>query len=192
LLQVLISTETAHALGMQPVPHVLLAEYAQPPGDDVVDALTAAAESTRITDRSALHVQVERGPASIDPVLWLISGVAMVLVIGAGTVCLGLARYERRAEDATLAAVGAGRGLRRRVEAWQAVIVVGLGTVIGSVAGLIPTWGISQMSGDYLDVADTPWLWLALLGIGLPLVMAAASWLIPPRSPDLTRRTAIA
>jgi hypothetical protein len=192
LLQVLISTETAHALGMQPVPHVLLAEYAQPPGDDVVDALTAAAESTRITDRSALHVQVERGPASIDPVLWLISGVAMVLVIGAGTVCLGLARYERRADDATLAAVGAGRGLRRRVEAWQAVIVVGLGTVIGSVAGLIPTWGISQMSGDYLDVADTPWLWLALSGIGLPLVMAAASWLIPPRSPDLTRRTAIA
>ncbi len=188
----LISTDTARALGMTLVPQTLFAFYPQPPGDDVVDALTAAAENTRVSANTSLQVMAERGPAPIDPVLWLISGATMVLVLGAGAVCLGLARFERRSDDATLAAVGAGRGLRRRVNAWQALIVVGLGTVVGAAAGLIPTWGITQMSSGYLTFAEAPWPWLVVIALGLPAVMAAASWLIPPRSPDLTRRTVIA
>jgi hypothetical protein len=37
-----------------------------------------------------------------------------------------------------------------------------------------------------------PWLALAGLAFALPLLIAAASWLIPPRAPELTRRTVIA
>jgi hypothetical protein len=37
-----------------------------------------------------------------------------------------------------------------------------------------------------------PWPWLALLAIGLPAAIVLAAWLVPPRHPDLTRRTVIA
>jgi hypothetical protein len=39
--------------------------------------------------------------------------------------------------------------------------------------------------------SDMPWAWLVVLGVGLPAAIAAVSWLVPPRAPDLTRRTAI-
>lgn len=191
-LQTVISPDTARALGIEVVPRTLYAVYPEPPGDDVVDALTSAVQNARIGEAGVLTVTVERGPAPAYPWLWLICGVAVVLVVGAGAICLGLARFERRPDDATLTAVGAGRGIRRRVNAWQAAILVGVGTIVGTVAGLIPVWGISQSSADYLRFADSPWLWLGILALGLPVVMTLASWLVPPRHPDLTRRTAIA
>lgn len=121
----------------------------------------------------------------------LILGAAGALVLGASAVTLGLARVERRPDDATLAAVGSSPGLRRRIAFWQGVVVVGVGSVTGTLAGLIPMWGI-VLTIDSLAMADTPWLWLGALALGLPLAIAIASWLVPPRHPDLTRRTTIA
>lgn len=40
--------------------------------------------------------------------------------------------------------------------------------------------------------SDMPWLWILALGVALPVIIALVSWLVPPRRPDLTRRTAIA
>lgn len=117
-------------------------------------------------------------------------------MLGAGGVALGLARIERRPDDATLSAVGATTGLRRRIAAWQALIIVGVGSVTGTVAGIIPMTGVvlqSQGEPQYaLRLADAPWLWLGLLAVGLPVAIAAVSWLLPPRRADLTRRTVIA
>ncbi|MBD3943272.1 FtsX-like permease family protein [Microbacterium sp. NEAU-LLC] len=191
MIGAIITPETATALGIGVAPWALFAVYAQPPSDEDVDAITLAAQNVRLGDSGALSVMIERGPEPVYPWLWLICGVAIVLVIAAGAICLGLARFERRPDDATLTAVGAGRGIRRRVNAWQAAILVGIGTVVGTVAGLIPTWGISLSSQDYLRISDAPWLWLAILAVGLPLIMTVAAWLVPPRRPDLTRRTAI-
>ncbi|WP_165310906.1 ABC transporter permease [Microbacterium protaetiae] len=188
-----IATGTADKLGMALRPQTMFAAYDQMPSDAVIDALTADAENLRVGRNGRFGTYLERGPQPIDPVLWLITGATLVLVIGAGAICLGLARFERRPDDATLTAVGAGRGLRRSVNAWQAVIVVGMGTVVGTVASLIPAWGIAQTSSDYMRFGDdTPWIWLGIVALGLPAVVAAASWLVPPRTPDLTRRTAIA
>lgn len=190
-INAIISPDTARSLGMAVAPQMLYAVYSEPPRDDVVDALTAAAENVRVGESGSLNVTIERGPAPTAPWLWLICGVAMVLVVGAGAISLGLARFERRPDDATLTAVGGGRRLRRAINAWQAAILVGIGEFVGTIAGLIPVWGISLSSEDYLRFADTPWLWLGILAIGLPLIMTTASWLVPPRHPDLTRRTAI-
>jgi len=191
-VQIVIAPTTADTLGMQREPQLVYAMYAQDPGNDVVDALVESASNMRLPGDGVISVSVERGPAPISPFMWVLSGIAGALVLGAGAICLGLARFERRPDDATLAAVGATRRLRRRVNGWQAIIVVGIGTIVGTLAGLICAWGYTQTSNGSLLFGDTPWAWLAAVALGLPLVMAAASWLIPPRAPDLTRRTAIA
>ena len=33
--------------------------------------------------------------------------------------------------------------------------------------------------------------WLAVLALGLPVAITFVAWLVPPRHPELTRRTAI-
>ena len=43
-----------------------------------------------------------------------------------------------------------------------------------------------------LTLGEVPWLWYALLALALPIAVTLVSWLVPPRTPDLTRRTAIA
>ncbi|WEG07858.1 FtsX-like permease family protein [Microbacterium horticulturae] len=189
---VYIATATAGKLGMSLEPERIVATYAAPPADSVIDAMTADAANIRIGREGRIGVYAEKGPAAVSPVLWLISAATAVLVIGAGSICLGLSRFERRPDDATLTAVGARPTTRRVVSAWQAAIVVGLGTAVGVTASLLPTWGVAQTTADYLRFTEVPWLWLAITAFGLPLVMAAASWLIPPRAPDLIRRTAIA
>jgi predicted lysophospholipase L1 biosynthesis ABC-type transport system permease subunit len=118
-------------------------------------------------------------------------GVA-VLVLGASAVALGLARFERRPDDATLTAIGGTPGLRRRIGFWQGLIIAGFGTIAGAAAGVLPPIGFAIQSRGELLAEDMPWLALAGLAFALPLLIAAASWLIPPRAPELTRRTVIA
>jgi len=187
-----VAPATAHRLGMALQAQTMFASYAEMPTTAVMDSMTENAGNMRIGHEGSITVSLEKGPQSTTPILWIITAATMVLVLGAGAICLGLARFERRPDDATLSAVGAGPGIRRAVNAWQAVVVVGIGTVVGTVAALIPTWGIAQTSADFLRFSATPWLWLGIIAVGLPAAVAAASWLIPPRTPDLTRRTAIA
>ena len=189
-----ISPETADALGIVTTPSSLVARYETLPPQAELDRLAAEADRSHGDDPAAtggIYLHVERGPDTGDPWLAAILAVAAVLVVGASAVSLGLSRFERRADDATLAAVGGGRMLRRGVNAWQALLVAGVGTVVGTVAGQIPVWGFSQ-AVSYYDLRDTPWPWLAALALALPAAIAVISWLVPPRHPDITRRTAIA
>lgn len=190
--QVAISPDTATALGIAYAPERLVAVYDDPLDEGTLDRVMAEASGIRLADGSSVWVTHERGPDPVAPWLWLIVAVAGVLVIGASAVVLGLARFERRPDDATLTAVGGSRGLRRRVNAWQAGIIVGIGAVVGTVAGLIPVWGTAQSSAEFLQLADLPWPWLAVLAIGLPVTITLVAWMVPPRHPELTRRTAIA
>ena len=177
-LQVIVSPEAAAELGVKTVPSLLIATYDSPLSTEVVDKLAADGENTRVGDEATLWVYEELGPDSVAPWLWLILGVAVVLVVGASAVCLGLARFERRPDDATLSAVGGGPMLRRNVNAWQAVTIVGIGSVVGTAVALVPVWGMTQSTAGYMDMADTPWLWLGILGIGLPLAITAVAWLV--------------
>ncbi|WP_127472787.1 FtsX-like permease family protein [Microbacterium sulfonylureivorans] len=189
--QILVSPATAARLGMPTVPVTLVALRDTPLTTEALDRLTAQAEAIRIDDDAWVSVRQENGPDPVTPWLWGILAAAAVLVVGASAVCLGLARFERRPDDATLSAVGGGPALRRNVNAWQAAVIVGIGTVTGAAIGLIPVWGLSQSAATYFDFADTPWLWLAALALALPVAVTAVAWLVPPRHPDLTRRTAI-
>lgn len=191
---VILSPAAAERFGIETEVRQLIASYAEPPSQQALDRLALAAGQE--WNSGGFSYRFESGPPSPEAWLWLILGAAGVLVLGAGGVALGLARVERRPDDATLAAVGASPGIRRRVAAWQALIIVGTGSVTGSLAGIIPAWGIVMQTNVTDDLkptmADTPWSWLLLLAFGLPLAIAIVSALVPARRPDLTRRTAIA
>ncbi len=188
---IIVSPAAAERLGIAVAPSTVLALFDEVQADGVYDKITADAENSALGDAN-LSMWVERGPQPADPWLWLIAGATIVLVVGAGAVCLGLARFERRPDDATLTAIGGSRSVRRRINAWQALIIVGIGAVVGTVAGQIPMWGIAQHTVYMRYWSDSPWLWLAALAFALPLAVTAVSWLVSPRHPDLTRRTAIA
>jgi MFS family permease len=190
--ELIITPETSAALGIVSTPSQLVAVYDEPLDQQTRDALVADSMDTRVSADAGLSVSYEDGPDPIEPWLWLIVGATVVLVVGAAAVTLGLARFERRPDDATLTAVGGGRMLRRNVNAWQAAVIVGIGSVLGTTTGYLSVWGLATANDSTLDIADTPWLWLAVLGVGLPVIVTLAAWLVPPRHPDLTRRTAIA
>ncbi|MFC7790099.1 FtsX-like permease family protein [Microbacterium sp. MAHUQ-60] len=187
---VILSPAAAERYGVESHVSSWIALFDDPPSDAMMDRLRADAE-TASTGGAVFDVRVENGPDSPLPWLALVLGILSIIVIAAATISLGLARIERREDDATLAAVGATTALRRRVAAWQAIIIAGVGCVIGVLLGLAGAWALTQaISGSRLS--DAPVLWLLGIAVGLPSVIALVSLLIRPPHPDLTHRTAIA
>ncbi|MEW1835486.1 ABC transporter permease [Microbacterium sp. NPDC079995] len=193
-IAVAIAPATAASWGLQVVGTAMYAEF--PEGAEVAtgDRLHALSESLT-TESYGVWIYRENGPA--DPSSWLVPLLAAVavLVLGASAVALGLARFERRPDDATLAAVGGTPGLRRRIGLWQGLVIAGFGTFAGAVAGILPPigfWLQSQTSWEPLSLADIPWWLLGALALALPLGIALVNWLVPPREPELTRRNVIA
>ena len=61
-------------------------------------------------------VAIETGPTlSAGPLAWGLLGLAAILAIASAAVASGLARFDGRADDATLASVGARRITRRSI-----------------------------------------------------------------------------
>ena len=137
--QPLLSEQAARALGL-PVGVVGLA--ALPPAmptDADEDRLRAAV----LQVAAGASVDVERGYESRYGIgLLVLLGGSALLVLGASGIATGLAAADGRADLATLAAVGASPGLRRLLAASQSVVTAGLGTVLGTVAGLVPAVGL--------------------------------------------------
>lgn len=188
---VAIAPEAALALGIRTRPSLVIASFDAPLSLAARDGAQQQAESLSNEDW-AVAPYFESGPP--DDAFWMIpilTAVA-VLVLGASGVALSLARFERRPDDATLSAVGGTKALRRRIGFWQGLIITGFGTLAGAVAGILPPIGFAIQSQDRLNIVDIPWLVLGLLAVALPLAIATVSWAVPPRTAELTRRTAIA
>ncbi len=196
-IAVAIAPATARELGLQIAPMWVFASF---PGGLTADQRDRIEDlsSSVATDAYDIGSWIEDGPPAAMGWLVPLLAAVSVLVLGASAVALGLARFERRPDDATLAAVGGTASLRRRIGFWQGLVITGFGTLAGAAAGILPPigfWLQSQLSRDpeqVLSLADIPWWLLAALAVALPLVIAIANWLVPPRHPDLTRRTAIA
>ncbi len=189
---ILMAPATAARLGIVTLPATVIATFDEPPSARAIDAINQFSMSGSATaSGGAFWVSVERGPDNPLPWYLLVLGVAGILVLGASAVSIGLARFDGRADDATLAAVGGTRGIRRSISFWQAIVIAGIGAWCGALTGILPSWGFVQASYG-LRVTDFPWLLIAGIAVGLPLLVAASAWLISPRPAVLTRRTAIA
>ncbi|MEV5764308.1 ABC transporter permease, partial [Micromonospora sp. NPDC052213] len=127
-----------------------------------------------------VHVEIEQGDRSDDgrPVLLLLAAAAGVITVGAAGIATGLAAAEGRADLSTLAAVGAGPGLRRLLSLCQAGVIAVLGSALGIVAGLgsavIILTALNRRYAGSWPVQDpypvvVPWATLGVLVV-VPLV----------------------
>ena len=63
---------------------------------------------------------------------------------------------------------------------WQAIVGVGVGSVIGVILKLIPPLALSlprDTAGQALLAFAPPWLHLGLTAVALPAIIALGSWL---------------
>jgi putative ABC transport system permease protein len=128
------------------------------------------------------YLYTERGyqvSSSERIVLWILFGLAAVLMLGGTLTATFLALSDARPDLATLSAVGASPRTRRAVASAYAVSVGVVGAVLGAAVGFVPGIAISypltrdlgSESGPshYLAI---PWLEIAGLVVLLPLVTA--------------------
>jgi putative ABC transport system permease protein len=100
-----------------------------------------------------------------------------------------------------MSAIGATAGFRRRLAAGQALLVALTGAVLGLGVGLLP--GVSMARSLTTEpvgmirpgfttpgppIVDVPWLGLAAVVVGVPLLAALVAAVAVRRRPVLTRR----
>ena len=187
---VFLPRSTALDLGLEPRPMAVLAQLERNPTQaeqfEVARALPLAM-GTGWAD-----LRIETGPTGDDPLpSWILLAVAATVTLAAALAALGLARVEGRADDATLSAIGASRAIRRRIAFVQAVLVVGIGGLVGGALSLIPGFAIA-VGVEAAGAFTPPWWQLGVLVIGLPLLAGVVSFVVTRSAPTIRGRTAIA
>ncbi|MGV9330139.1 FtsX-like permease family protein [Streptosporangium sandarakinum] len=179
--------------------------------------LYAAPSSVRLTEeqevRLGRELAITAGPVGVTfvrdidsygfvkPLLFL---AAAVLALGGTLAATGLAAVDLRPDLSTMAAVGAKPGTRRLVVVGQAGFITALGALVGALAGIpagIAVAGSSRPYGyrawvsgsspsflDRLPPIELPWLFLAALVVGLPLLAALVAGAFTRTRVTLTRR----
>jgi len=111
------------------------------------------------------------------------AGMALALAILAMTV--GLMRGEAANEVRTLAATGARAGTRRTIVAVTAGALALMGVVIGTAGAYLAL--VASYLEDLEPLSRVPVVELLVTATGVPLLAAAAGWLLAGREPPLTR-----
>ena len=186
-----VTTATAKHLGTTTTPDRAVFTFSREPTQAELDsagtAIGALANQPGISG-----LTVETGPQDFGSLIsWWILLACLIIAISAGATAIGLARVDGRADDLTLASLGAGARIRKSIAFVQALIICGVGAIIGTALGLLPAVALG-LATTSLPFAP-PLLQLVLTAIGIPVVIAVGSWLlVGTRRGNLTRRTAIA
>ncbi|KRF30741.1 ABC transporter permease [Yonghaparkia sp. Soil809] len=187
----LMLPETARALDLEVTPTAVIAQTVFAPGAAERDALLDLSRDLT-GDPWGLPTAVESGPDDIVGIAaWVLVGVSGAIALTASAIAIGLARIDGRRDEAILGAMGATRRLRRAVSFWQAVLLAGIGAVVGASLGLLAAGALALPGGPMLFAP--PLLQLAIAALGVPLVIAVGAWLLAGRATALpTDRSAIA
>jgi putative ABC transport system permease protein len=173
----LITDHGIRALGLSPAPVGWLITTTRPLTPAQVDQAQQAARA------SGLDLAVETRPLAAD-LSRLRTGAATVgaaVALGVIATSVGLIRSEAGRDLRTLAANGAGRGTRRRLTAATAAALALLGALLGTAGAYAAL--IAWYHRNLHALTEVPAGHLAGLVIGLPLLAAAAAWLLAGREP---------
>ncbi|WP_258061115.1 hypothetical protein [Arthrobacter sp. 4R501] len=181
-----VSPEAAAAAGMRVDDSALLVQFSAYPDAAEMDKMSGVL-GTIYKDRYGTPY-VERGPAQDDSlILWSIVGLGALITLSAAGITTGLSMADSRKDHVTLAGVGAAPRLRKALAGSQALMTAGLGTVLGSVAGIVPAVLLVTATG-MARTAVVPWLQLVALLIAVPLTGAALAWLFTRARLPVSRR----
>jgi putative ABC transport system permease protein len=124
-------------------------------------------------------------PTSSEVINWAtLFGIALALCILAMSV--GLIRSETASDLRTLAATGASSNSRRTLTAATAGALGLLGAVLGTFAGYVGVIGWirdNSLNGGISSLGNVPIQNLLVILVGMPLVAAAAGWVLGGRQP---------
>jgi putative ABC transport system permease protein len=190
------STAEAHGLVASSPFRMVASTDRMPTGAEEDRARDALTSGDVVTD-----VHVEKGFKSAYGIGLLVLSIATaVLALMATGIAAGLALADGRADQGTLAAIGAGPGIRRISSAFQAFVIAVLGVGLGLLAGAVPGAGIAWVA-RYREFApgvqvhlDVPWMdvvpWstVGVLLVAVPLVAAVFAWLFTRSRIPLGRR----
>ncbi|WP_354642229.1 FtsX-like permease family protein [Kitasatospora camelliae] len=162
----------------------------------------ATAAVTKLTDGADL--KVERGYRSQQDLMTIgLIGFSALVALGAAGIATGLAAADSQHDLATLAAVGASGGIRRRLSGFQCGTIAGMGVLLGTVCGIVPavalrkfehaaTMGYASVPGG--EVAEAPivfpWLQMGLTMVVLPLLAVLLAMGLTRSKLGLVRRQA--
>ena len=118
--------------------------------------------------------------------LLLVAAAAAFVTLVGVAISVALSAAEGRADLATLAAVGAPPSRRRGLMASQALLVGGLGCVLGVGLGTFIAFTARATTGSPEFIV--PWANLAATGIGVPLLAALVAALCTRGRLPLVRR----
>jgi putative ABC transport system permease protein len=123
-----------------------------------------------------------------DPTLGfrlLLLAAAVLAALTVTGIAVALGEAEARPDQRTLLALGAARGLRRRITASRALVIAMLAGVLAVPAGLLPVWGVLT-SLDWPVVVPIPEVIGAL--VVLPLAAVAGGLLLGRPLPEWAAR----
>jgi len=114
----------------------------------------------------------------------------MLIALGVLAMTVGLIRSETTGDLRTLTATGAGARTRRALTSVTAGVLALLGAALGAVAACLAAFAFAHSSLT-LTFSSVPWSDVGLLVIGMPLIAAAAGWLLGGRAPSAVSRQPI-
>ncbi len=177
----IMSSRTAREQGWDVAVDSVLLTYGRGATPDDVDAAVTAA-----FDAGAGVAQDDFTPGPKDIALLLIAAAAAFVTLVGVAISVALSAAEGRADLATLAAVGAPPSRRRGLMASQALLVGGLGCVLGVGLGSFIAFTARTTTGSPDFVV--PWANLVATGIGVPLLAALVAALCTRGKLPLVRR----
>jgi putative ABC transport system permease protein len=111
----------------------------------------------------------------------------LLLALGVLAMTVGLIRSETMRDLRTLSAAGASSRTRRALTGVTTAAIAFLGAALGAVAACLAvlSWAHGNLTQTFGSV---PWSDIGLLVIGMPLIGAAAGWLVSGRQPSAVSR----
>ncbi|GAA0669809.1 hypothetical protein GCM10010193_22310 [Kitasatospora atroaurantiaca] len=195
----LLTPETAHRLGLttSDAGSVWLPDTV--PSSSAEQKATAAV--SKISGSSQL--EVERGYRARNDLTSLgLTGFAAIVALGAAGIATGLAAADSQRDLATLSAVGAAGGIRRRLSGFQCGVIAAMGAVLGTISGMVPAIALRKMQGmSHIEavmsgaqeghvVIAIPWLNIGITLLVLPAVAVLLAMLFTRSKMTLVRRSA--
>jgi putative ABC transport system permease protein len=137
----------------------------------------------RVAAAAGLTIETKNGTPSLDEVRNDATGAGILVALGVLAMTIGLIRSETSGDIRTLTATGASARTRRGITAATAGALGLLAALVGTVAAYLAvvasSW--SELLAGHMSLL--PWLDLAAVLIGLPVVAAAGGWLLAGREP---------